>query len=284
MTISPGIYDNISDREYRAIGAVSQSILKQFSKSAKAAKESRDWPRDSDAFRLGNAADTLLFRPAEYEERYIEYAGSYLKDGTTWTEARRGFGWELFKKEADEAGKIVLASDEAKEVRTLADACLKHETAATLLSGGQAHLVVIWEDDATGLLCKAQLDYWQDDCRRINDVKTTRNIEPKAWAADSFKFGYHVQAAFYIDGLAKALGISPGEIAFTDIAIEKNTIRPDVVCYEVPRELVAYGRKQYQGWLEQYAECEASGEWPGIAERGFMMTEVPAWAERMVRG
>ncbi len=275
LEYKPGIYYDVTDADYRALDAVNQSQLKMFAKSARAAKYATEFPRDSSAFKLGRAADTLLFKPAEFDELFVEYAGSYLKDGKTWTENRSGAGWAAFKKE-HEGKRQILTDDEAKEARCIARACHQHQVAAGLLVDGKAHTVVLWNDELTGLLCKAQLDYWQPDAMRVNDVKTARDVEPRAWGAASFKFGYHVQAAFYIDGLSTALDLAPEDFTFTDIAIEKS-MYPDVVCYEVSRELIAYGRHQYRGWIQRYAKCKESGHWPGIAETSFMTTETPAW-------
>lgn len=280
LEYKPGIYYDVTDADYRALDAVNQSQLKMFAKSARAAKYATEFPRDSSAFKLGRAADTLLFKPAEFDELFVEYAGSYLKDGKTWTENRSGAGWAAFKKE-HEGKRQILTDDEAKEARCIARACHQHQVAAGLLVDGKAHTVVLWNDELTGLLCKAQLDYWQPDAMRVNDVKTARDVEPRAWGAASFKFGYNVQAAFYIDGLSTALDLAPEDFTFTDIAIEKS-MYPDVVCYEVSRELIAYGRHQYRAWLRQYSICQDTGHWPGIAENHTMTTETPAWAQDMV--
>lgn len=281
--MKPGIYTDLTDAQYRAIDACSQSALKLFSQSAKAVREAKEFPKHSSAFRLGRAADTLLFSPDRFATEFIEYAGSKKKNGE-WTTERRGLGWAQFKEEAESAGKEVLTDDEANEARAICRACHQHPTAAGLLVGGTAQTVVVWVDQDTQLLCKAQLDYWQELDLRISDVKTTRSIAPDSWAIDSFKFGYEIQAAFYIDGIASQFLLRPEDITFTDIAIEKGSPRPDVVCYEVPQELIRYGRQQYRGWLEQYAECKESGKWPGICERGMLQTQVPAWAQDRVDG
>lgn len=284
--MNPGIYTDLTDEQYRAIDAVNQSQLKLFAKSAKAVKESKGFPKHSSAFKLGQAADTLLFRPERFHDLFVEYSGSQKANGE-WTTERRGAGWAAFKETCEREGLQILTESEGIEARTIAKACHQHEVAAGLLSDGCAHTVIVWRDKHTGLLCKSQLDYWQRDDAdkhklRISDVKTTRSITPRAWAGDSFKFGYHVQAAWYTDGLAIGLGAEPDNILFTDIAVEKSSPRPEVVCYEVPPELVYYGRQQYRGWLEEYAACKETGVWPGIADRMTMQTKSPEWIREKV--
>ena len=89
----------------------------------------------------------------------------------------------------------------------------------------------------------------------------------------------YLQAAFYTDGLAALLDLnSLSNITFTNIAIEKAP-RPDVVCYGMPQELIAHGRAKYIGWLNRYVGCKDLGMWPGIADNGPLVTEVPRWAE-----
>ncbi len=287
--MKPGIYTDLTDEQYRAIDAVNQSQLKLFQKSAKAVYESKEFPKHSSAFKLGQAADLLLFNPERFSEEFVEYSGSAKADGE-WTTERRGKGWAEFKEFAEREGKQILTEAELDEAQNIAKACHQHEIAAGLLSDGRAHTVVIWRDEHTGLLCKAQLDYLQhleSEDHMIVDVKTTRSITPRAWAADSFKYGYHVQAAFYLDGLFDQLygGFNSTDlphIGFTDIAVEKGSPRPEVVCYEVPPQLIYYGRQQYRGWLEEYAACKESGVWPGIADRMTMQTKPPEWIREKV--
>ncbi len=269
----PGIYTDMPDAQYRSIDAASQSLLKKFGQSARAARYYMDHRVDSDAFRLGRAADTLVLDPGAFDSRFVEYRGSEKKDGS-WTTERRGAGWTKFKADAKEQGLDVLSDSELAEARGMAEAAHQHPTAGGLLKGGQSHVCVFWEDELTGLLCKAQLDYWQPEAGRIVDVKTTKDIAPRDWGAASYRYGYHCQAYWYGWGMGHHVDRWP---EFVNVAIEKNSSLPDVVCYAVPQILIAIGGKQMRSYLNEYALARESGNWPGISDHEFLETQVPSW-------
>ena len=98
-----------------------------------------------------------------------------------------------------------------------------------------------------------------------------------AFARSAVEYRYHVQAAFYWDGLV-ACGWVPQ--AFVFVCVE--TAPPyGVALYSVKPEDLDLGRAVYRRDLATYAECLRSGEWPGYPEE-IRELELPGWA-RVVR-
>src|SRR5690606_13913347 len=86
-------------------------------------------------------------------------------------------------------------------------------------------------------------------------------------------YHYHVQAAFYLDGLrANGIDVEPEPV---HIVVEKSPPF-DVVVYRIPEHVVELGRRTYRGWLERLVECRTTGQWPGRAE-GEVELVLPEW-------
>jgi hypothetical protein len=87
-------------------------------------------------------------------------------------------------------------------------------------------------------------------------------------------FGYHTQAATYMDGV-RALGIDSAP-AFLDVFQEKappflvRIFEPDALALQIARDL-------NRAALQKYAECDAAGQWPGYPNPELI--GLPAWVE-----
>ena len=67
--------------------------------------------------------------------------------------------------------------------------------------------------------CRARPDAL-DPNGLIVDLKTSQDASPDAFARTAATFKYHLQAAWYIDGL-HAAGVTPEQTAFAFVVIEK---------------------------------------------------------------
>ena len=171
------------------------------------------------------------------------------------------------------AGKIVLDAEDMATVRECAQAVEADEKAFPLLRwASQRESTLVWETEAR-TPCKARLDAWGDGI--IVDIKTTTDASPSGFARHAYELGYHLQAAWYGDGLANVLGIEPP--AFYFIAIEKDSRL--VTVHHATHDFLQQGRKAYGRALAQFQEAWESGVWPGYAP-GIHDLDVPEWVTR----
>ena len=112
----------------------------------------------------------------------------------------------------------------------------------------QTELSVVF--DYFGHLCKARFDMLQDNV--IIDLKTCRDASPRGFKFAVRNFGYHQQAAFYLDA-AKHSGMTEVD-RFQFLAIEKAHPYPYVV-YELDAEAIEYGRSLNQQALSLLLHC-----------------------------
>lgn len=188
--------------------------------------------------------------------------------------------------------RTVLSQDQWDQLHQMRDAVMAHPAASALLTGapGVAERSVYWRDPVTGLLCRCRPDHWRAD-GIIVDVKTTEDASPEAFARSIANWRYHVQHAYYLDGINtmrsqyKPAGLDlpmPAEArAFVFLAVEKsarvvNGVALGVAVYVLDNESVQLGRLEYQQDLARIAECTRSGVWPGYGDK-IMSLSLPQW-------
>lgn len=90
------------------------------------------------------------------------------------------------------------------------------------------------------------------------DLKTCRTTNPRRFASDCAKFGYDVQAAFYMF-ISNELGMKKRRFGF--VAIEKD--RPYLCCvHYLPESWIKYARILFRHALAEIKESIRTNHWP----------------------
>lgn len=274
-TLKPGLLRGLTFDEYARIDAANSSMLKLFRRSAAHAREAMVRPSDqTDEQRIGHVCHAAILEPERFEAEFIPApkVDKRTREGKAT--------WATFQ--ADHAGHTVVAEAEFDLARALRDSVWAHPTARLLLQGkGLNEVVSVWRDPVTGLLCKSRYDRMTalNGWSVIVDLKTAADASRRAFERSIAYYGYAEQAAFYLDG---ANALAPRERKFIFIAVEK--VRPYAVAvYELDEDAVQLGRDDYQRHLRTYAECVATGQWPGYPD-GIDLISLPPWAFRAIEG
>lgn len=177
--------------------------------------------------------------------------------------------------------RTILTSEQFEQLHAMRDAVMAHPAARALLTNvkGVAESSVYWNDPETGELCRCRPDFWRND-GVIVDVKTTEDASPEGFAKSIFNWRYHVQGAFYTDGVNLAIEQSKSDEhkvrAFVFLAVEKKA--PYAVgVYRLDDASRELGRIEYRRDLNKFAGCQKSGVWPGYGE-AIQSISVPSWA------
>lgn len=261
-----GIIRNMSHIDYRAAPGVNFSTLKSMLISPLQYRHDRDTPReDTPAMALGRATHTSVLEPDQFALEYAVFRGP----------RRAGKTWDAF--EAANADRTILKVEEYETALSIRDAVRRNASAHSLLTGGTPEVSLFWDDAATGLRCKARLDYVQEAEFMVNvvDLKTTRTIEPTGFMREAASRGYHLQAGWYAHAYEAATGRRPDAFHFVSA---QNAPPHDVVVYIVPRLLLDAGYRECVRLLERVAECERTQRWPGIVGDAVLDLELPPWA------
>lgn len=164
---------------------------------------------------------------------------------------------------ANNSQRTVLSADAWERLHGMRDAVMEHPVAGPLFRRkGKAEQSVYWLDKETGLLCRCRPDWWADTI--IADLKSTEDASADGFSKTVAKWRYHVQDAFYMDGVEQATGIK--QRAFVFVAVEKKAPFA-VAVYQLDGESVALGREEYQRNLRTYAQCLNTGKWPGYSDK-----------------
>ena len=257
-----GIQTNMSDADYFAHSAINCSGLKLIAqKTPLHFKYQQTAPRvETKALILGSAIHCATLEPTEYRERYIV---------APQIDKRTKEGKAAFS-ELEASGKIVLSHDDDELIYSVSQAVRNHKTASRLLTNGNAEVAVFGDID--GLKVKCKCDYLRENVAII-DLKTTEDASQKGFMKSVLNYGYHQQAAFYMD-VMKSIG-SPIE-AFVFVVVEKSA--PYAVgIYELDNAYIEMGRVLNQRAMDTYRECLETGNWYGYSN-DIELLSPPSWA------
>lgn len=250
----------MDEATYRALQAMNWSTLsvgrnKSLLHMKYAIEHGRE---DNESFAFGRVGHILTLQPEKFDEEFFVWSGA---------DRRTKDGKAEYAEALEESGtrELVTCSD-WMEARKLADAVHGNQSAAELLSVGEAERVLVWNDADTGLTMKGRADYI--NAASVVDLKTTKSADPKSFSEASWRYGYHAQLALYIDGALATDGIRRNAII---IAVESSAPYA-VQVYRLPEELIAIGRSEYRRILNAYALAKKTGIWPGYSDGPMDLT------------
>lgn len=206
------------------------------------------------AMEFGTALHTIVLEPASFAATYVVTPkfDRRTKDGKAEAAA-----WE----EAN-TGKKFIAQDELDALMRMQQCIGSHTEAASMLRRGVTEKSFFWTDEDTGIQCRIRpdslvLDEHGEVIAAI-DLKSTQNAEKRKFSRTMVDRGYDLQAAFYVDGIALAIG---RKVPFYFLAVE--TAAPyGVALYKTGERTLEVGRSKYRAALQMLQWCRENDKWP----------------------
>jgi hypothetical protein len=227
----------------------------------------RDHPQPRRHFELGSAAHRMVLGLGA-EWALLDYPDYRTKAAQQARDAARA------------AGAVPILGPEYEQIQAMAAAIRAHPFAGALFDperGGNAEQSLFWEAD--GIWKRARLDWLPTPIGAqrliVADYKTTASAEPGHIAKAVANFGYHVQAAFYLEGVRELAGDGA---AFAFVFQEKTPPYLITVC-ELDTDALRAGQLLAEQAIEVYRDCKAADLWPGYAT-DIELISLPAWAAR----
>jgi len=194
---------------------------------------------------------------------------------------RRGKLWDFYAEDAAARGLTPILEDQFWTARAMAQAVYSHPIAVQLLlrGPGPVEQPIRWEHGCgLKLKCKPDKILLDPAVDIVVDLKSSRDPGPDAWPRLAYwTYQYHLQAAFYLDGVASLGGHRPGDFVFVVVG----SVPPhDVWVYKIDAELLEIARDELDGLYRRLHCSLTSGEWlaPGqnelqrlIAPRGALL-------------
>jgi exodeoxyribonuclease VIII len=243
--VKPGIYA-ISNAQYHAREGISRSAISELKKSPlhywdRYINPERGEEGASPAMILGSAVHYLALEPNNFEKEFVIAR----KEGRYWR-----------AENAD--NKQVIKEDEVVKAQKIANSILEHPKTAALLDGANIEKSIYWEDEDTGLLCKARPDIWNPEIGVICEIKTSREINGNSFSYTIKSGDYHLQAAMQLDAIYYATGIKINSF----VIMLAPTTRPyKPYLYLLDDAVIAAGRREYKDALKLAKKCIESGRW-----------------------
>jgi hypothetical protein len=224
---------------------------------------------------LGTITHIAVLEPQYLEKNYFvlddskiisEIGGASPRSTTKYKE------WKNEQIELNKSKQHVMIEDFDK-VRRMRDAVHNHKTASQFLKGGIAEQTIYWTDSETGVKCKCRPDF-DSHTGYLVDLKSTADASARGFGNSSFKYNYHVQAPFYLDGYNTAMPNKKQGFVF--IAVE-SAPPYNVGVYFTTSDVYSLGKEQYLKGLKKYKQCLQTGIWEGYGDE-ILPLELPAWA------
>ena len=219
------------------------------------------------AMAIGSAVHTHVLELDQWDLQYA-VAPSGIDRRTKAGKAE----WDAFQSEL--GSRTAISRDDADLVMQIGRSVLKHPAAAYLLGlPGKAETTHMWDDEISGLQCKCRPDWLLNDGSIIVDLKTTEDASPNEFQKSIAKWRYHVQAAWYLDGIEKATGKRPEQFIF--IVVEKKAPFACAV-YVADPQMVEIGAQTARADLDKLNVCKAADHWPGYSDQ-IEIINLPPW-------
>lgn len=225
-------------------------------------------------FSLGRAAHHLLFLGRQGFDAEFVTRPSKWKD---WrTDAAKD--WKAHQLRA---GKTIITDGELEQIAGMARSLGAHPLVKAGILDGYVERSLIWKDEETGAWLKSRPDCIPNDSGDYADLKTTTSVETESLARSIATFGYPMQGALVGMGSRAVLGREMQ--TFTLVFVEAKpphcvrvvTIKPD----DIER-----GERQVRAATRSFAECCASGFWPGPGgvQQDAEYLDLPEWSRRVI--
>jgi len=203
---------------------------------------------DHPAYVIGRATHTLILEGKEkFDEEYAVGGPVNKKTGKPYGKDTKAFAqWTV------QQGKPVLTQEQFDLIRNMAIGVALHEKASEILSTGIAEGVV--RAEYCDVPCQIRMD-WFNPQGGLADLKTCDDL---TWfEADSRRWGYAHQMAFYRAVLAVAIGTA---VPVHLIAIEK---RQPFRCglWRISDDVLAAAQKENEAAIRRLKRCQEKDTW-----------------------
>lgn len=266
----PTVGPSISSSGLRTIWAQSPAhyFVDSPLNAARAPKEDRP------AFAIGRLAHKLLLEGSEGLE------AEFVTRPECWSDWRTKEA-KAWRDEQVAAGKTVITDADLVAVTGMAEALARHPLVEQGILDGFVERSLIWQDAKTGVWLKSRPDVVPHASGLFSDLKTTSSVADEELARSLASFGYHMQAALV--GMASEAVLDRPMEEFALVWVEKAPPHCVRVTVLTGADLER-GRGQLRSAIYQFAECVATGIWPGPggSSRDAEYLQLPAWAAKQI--
>lgn len=231
----------------------------------------------TDSLLMRGAVRCAVLEPDEFPYRFAEVPEGLDK--------RSKIGRELFA-EIEAEGKAPLKADQYEKVKAISASIMAQPAVRFILAQhGDIRQSIYWQDRATGVLCKMRPHYMVEPCDAfpcglLLEFTPVDDASPEAFKDLSFRQRHYMKAAWCQQGFQQTFG-TPDAPPFLFLAYENSAPHASVVRSASARQIML-GMHENGEAMARYAQCEASGQWPGFSQE-IEPVELPPWADKQLQ-
>jgi len=250
--MTPGIYEGLDFAQYLNIRAMSASSLKLLAMSYLNYRDGGG--KSSNSLSFGTLAHSAILEPDSLANAAIVPDRRVNDSGKDVKFVRSGAHWDSWKKDRENM-EIVREADFEKAAAL--SAAVNGNPAVKSELSGKKEVTIVWRRDDVGL-CKCRFDVLDEDRKTGADLKTAADISPRAFSAAVLRYGYHIQAAWYLSG-ARAAGIDVERFVFIPV---ESSPPFDSTVYESVTPMIKAGESDINKAISTFLRGPLL-EWPG---------------------
>ncbi len=191
----------------------------------------------------------------------------------------KDFRTKIAQTERDQAyadNKIPILIADFERAQWMEDAIRKHPYAGDLFKNGSGEQSLFWRDAESGVMCRARPDWLPAPGSAIfADYKTCASADPDFLQRQIANFGYHRQAAWYMDGIQMLKLCDNPRFLF--VFQEKDP--PHLITViELTLEDIDRAAVENRKARAVFANCQAKNDWPGYTDDKVLSLGLPYWA------
>ncbi|WP_370677591.1 hypothetical protein [Pleomorphomonas sp. PLEO] len=217
----------------------------------------REEMTSTDAMVLGRAAHHLLLGEESFSSLYI-VRPEEAPDGRAWNMNNKTCKEWVAAREAE--GLTVLKPSQVEQIRGISTALAAEPMIQGGCLSGLIEVSFFWQDDETGIWCKARPDAVPEDSLSVFDLKVTGEIGDDELQRNLSNHGYHQQGALVDEAFTKIFGLRMTDFSL----VYAESTRPHCVRIErIIDEDIDLGHKANRAALRAFAWALKNNEWPG---------------------
>ena len=237
---------------------------------------------ETDAMRLGSAVHMLALEPERFHDRYL------IETGPINPSTQKPYGRDTKRFEAwldirkTETSKTVLIYDEFESSMAIAEAFQSHPTIAAIMAASVEKIYergfelsyLVEGQEPIRLKCKPDCVIPSEGL--IIDLKTTSDPHPDSWKWSAEDYGYHRQAAIYL----QAMGAYYGKTFRFLFGVVRSKAPYEVGVYELDNDSIGRGWSQVESLIAEYAQRKREDNWRSDWQVGIHSLNVPERRKR----
>ena len=232
----------------------------------------QDNPEIKEEFDIGNATHLLVLEP----DRFEASIGRVPYDDYRRKEA------QACRDDIRASGRLPFLPRHLEQIEGMRASLAADPIAQFAFKDGEIERSMFWRDPEFGFWCKTRPDALPKNRRYLVDLKTSVSADPDDFARAVVSWGYHQQAAWYLDGVDHVLGARPERFAF--VVVSKTPPYLVSTCW-LDQEAIGWGAKLNRYARGVFAWCQEHEIWPSFTPDitkppAAFTISLPQWARR----